>query len=142
MIGTGEYLFGQEAHLVANPNEGYCLLNWTEDGKILSTEQSYNFKVYKDKTLNANFELQLQIDEFNSDIHYKLYPNPANNILFLKGFENELLNISILSIDGRLIKQLQAKGINQIDIGELQNSIYLVRIMNSKIMVIKKIVKQ
>jgi len=82
------------------------------------------------------------INESGYDTRYKLYPNPVNDVLFVEGFENELTNISILSLEGKLLKQIKEKGMIQIDVSDLQNGIYLVKIVNSKIMITEKIVKQ
>jgi len=84
----------------------------------------------------------VQVNELYYDIRYKLYPNPAFNELYIEGAKEEIMNISIFSIDGKLLKQIHSKGIKQIDISDLQNGIYIIELVNPKIMVIKKIVKQ
>ena len=82
------------------------------------------------------------INETGYDIQYKLYPNPVKDKLFIEGFEDELTSISILSLDGKLLKQIKEKGMIQIYVRDLQNGIYLVKISNSKTTVTERIVKQ
>lgn len=55
--GTGSYVLNQSATLVASPNTGYEFVNWTENGSIVSTQQSYVFTVTSDMNLVANFQL-------------------------------------------------------------------------------------
>jgi photosystem II stability/assembly factor-like uncharacterized protein len=82
------------------------------------------------------------INELNSHTQLKLYPNPAHDILFFEGFENELTIISILSMNGELLKQINEKGIKQINLSDLQDGVYLIKIINSKTTFITRIVKQ
>ena len=82
------------------------------------------------------------INETGYDIQYKLYPNPVKDKLFIEGFEDELTSISILSLDGKLLKQIKEKGMIQIYVRDLQNGFYLVKISNSKTTVTARIVKQ
>ncbi len=82
------------------------------------------------------------INELNSDIQYKLYPNPANDILYIEGFEYESIDISVISLDGKLLIQKHEKGITYLNISDLQSGIYIIKIVNSKLMIIENIVKQ
>ena len=57
IIGTGIYVLGTNATLIASPNEGYAFNNWTLDGEIVSTEPSYTFMVTESVNLTANFDV-------------------------------------------------------------------------------------
>jgi hypothetical protein len=46
---------GSTCVLTAIPNEGYSFVNWTKDGAVVSTEQTYSFAVTEDAALVANF---------------------------------------------------------------------------------------
>ncbi len=78
----------------------------------------------------------------NSNKHFRFFPNPVNNVLYFEGIENEITEISVLTIDGKILKQMNEKGINQIDLSDLQKGTYLLKIINSKIIYFKKIIKQ
>jgi len=59
------------------------------------------------------------------------YPNPANNILCFSNPENEFCKISILIIEGKTIKQVSKKGINEMNIEDLPAGVYLLRIVKA-----------
>ena len=53
--GGGVYPGGALVPLVANPANGYQLLNWTENGSAVSSSANYSFIATGDRTLVANF---------------------------------------------------------------------------------------
>jgi ribosomal protein S16 len=53
--GSGSYSLNQTAQLVATPNMGFSFQSWTENGVVVSTNQSYSFTVTTNRTLVANF---------------------------------------------------------------------------------------
>lgn len=56
VTGEGEYNGGTMVTLSADAAAGYQFVNWTEDGVVVSTEQSYRFALFNDCHLVANFE--------------------------------------------------------------------------------------
>ena len=72
----------------------------------------------------------------------RTYPNPIDNILYFQGIDDENSIVSILSVDGKLLKQITKKGINQIDLNDIQKGIYILKISNSKLVYSKQIIKQ
>ena len=57
---------GSKIILQALAAEGYCFLNWTENGEEVSTDSRYQFNMYSDRNLKANFALILKDGEKNS----------------------------------------------------------------------------
>ncbi len=55
--GEGEYYYGQTATITAEPVEGYHFLNWMEDGNVITTDSTYEFEVFEEHQMVANFEL-------------------------------------------------------------------------------------
>ena len=55
ITGTGEYVVGAEATLIANANDGYQFVNWTLNGVVVSTSASYQFTVTEAANFVANF---------------------------------------------------------------------------------------
>ena len=53
--GDGEYESGSTATLIANPEDNYNFINWTENGTIVSSDISYSFQVSSNRSLEANF---------------------------------------------------------------------------------------
>lgn len=49
--GAGEYSLGSTATVTSSPNPGYEFVGWYENNQLLSSNQSYTFKVLSDRTL-------------------------------------------------------------------------------------------
>ena len=49
------FYLGQNCTLTATPNPGYMFYNWTRDGSVVSTSESYTFAVTGDMSFVANF---------------------------------------------------------------------------------------
>ena len=54
VTGGGELNFGY-ATLKAAAKEGYVFYRWTEEGKVLSTAESFNYLLYKPTTIKAEY---------------------------------------------------------------------------------------
>jgi hypothetical protein len=54
--GGGIYKHGDEVSVVANPNDGYIFLNWTENDSVVSEDTDYKFVIISDRNIIANFE--------------------------------------------------------------------------------------
>ena len=62
--GTGKYLEGEEAELVATENSGYKFLGWYDNNDTqVSSEKTYRFEVKGDITLTAKFEKDNEPEE-------------------------------------------------------------------------------
>jgi len=59
--GMGPFNQGSLVTLTATPNAGYSFLNWTENGTIVSTSSSYQLTMAGNKSLVANFTLNLVV---------------------------------------------------------------------------------
>ena len=55
VIGGGTYNQGSTCNLTATPSEGWHFVDWTENGKVVSTAATYSFVVTGNRTLVANF---------------------------------------------------------------------------------------
>lgn len=54
-IGASEYKFGISIKINTFPNNTNVFLNWTENGKIVSTKAEFNYQIGNDTKLIANF---------------------------------------------------------------------------------------
>ena len=68
--GMGIYAQGQTCTLVANPNEDFSFVNWTEDGVEVCTDTEYAFTVTESKHLVANFNRDNVIGEGTATNQY------------------------------------------------------------------------
>ena len=59
--GAGTFAQGSAVTVTAIPNTGYGFTNWTENGVIVSTNSSYQLTMAGNKTLVANFSVQLTV---------------------------------------------------------------------------------
>lgn len=57
--GAGTYSYGTSCTVTATPYQRYLFANWTENGTVVSTDQSYTFTVTTNRTLVANFEIPM-----------------------------------------------------------------------------------
>ena len=55
--GTGKYNHFQTCKLIATANSGYTFVNWTLDGKIVSSETTISFEVSSPSSYIANFKI-------------------------------------------------------------------------------------
>ncbi len=55
ITGSGTYTSGESVTLVATANAGYVFLNWSDNGSIVRTSQSYTFLIDSDHSPIANF---------------------------------------------------------------------------------------
>ena len=68
VIGAGTYEGGASCTVTATPNEGYYFVNWTENGKVVSSDASFNFIVTGDRALTARFALDGIIDFADTNV--------------------------------------------------------------------------
>jgi hypothetical protein len=57
--GAGTYDYGTSCTVTATPYQRYLFANWTENGTVVSTDQSYTFTVTANRNLVANFEIPM-----------------------------------------------------------------------------------
>jgi hypothetical protein len=139
----GVYFNGLPVKIEAIPAEGYTFLNWGNNGLISDTLNP----VFLD-TLNTSNIFDLSFDAYFYDIYtstseieksddFSLFPNPANNTLFLrsnKDFGSDL-NYQIININGHIVAEGKlAKGNKEASIGihAIPPSVYLLRLRNAK----------
>ena len=57
VTGEGTYDYGTSVTIAATVNVGYTFNNWTEDGEMVSTDESFTFTIADDHDFVANFTL-------------------------------------------------------------------------------------
>ncbi|WP_395061583.1 T9SS type A sorting domain-containing protein [Flavobacterium sp.] len=90
-----------------------------------------------------NFTSVLSTNEFLNS-KFSVYPNPTSGIVTVSSNDIAINNIQITDINGRTVKNINANGVNesQINISELSQGIYLMKIVSEQGSVTKKIVKE
>lgn len=74
--------------------------------------------------------------ESNYQYFVSIYPNPANNILYIELMENA--KIQILSLSSQVLLDLDAAQIHQIDLSEFSQGVYFVRVNNETLRFVKQ----
>lgn len=128
ITGGGNYNDGATVTLTATPNTGYEFVGWTENGNEVSMVNPYTFTISEDRTIVAEFEAILGIDEINFN-SITIYPNPTNSILNIDANENTY--IKILNVLGAVVatQNLQT-GKNTVDVSTLTNGVYFIQTAN------------
>lgn len=124
--GDGIYKHGDTVYAMANLNENYDFLNWSDDnGNVLTTNPQYVFEVKQDVNLIANFVYVDAVDE-NDMSNIYVYPNPASDFIIIENenFDQELL---IYDMTGKIVlkKKLDSDE-NRIDVRSLENGTYII----------------
>ncbi|MGB0403967.1 MAG: peptidylprolyl isomerase [Salibacteraceae bacterium] len=58
----------------------------------------------------------------------QIYPNPANNELFIQGFSDRTITIELLDLNGRLVKEVKPQSENySLDVSSLENGVFILR---------------
>jgi hypothetical protein len=90
------------------------------------------------KTYQVHFTLAVGLDEPGMKSDIRVFPNPANDRIYLKGTENT--DIRFFNITGQQVMAVYGFGGNSIDVSSLENGIYTVQIvMKDNTIVNKKI---
>ena len=123
ILGAGTYIAGSIATIAAIPVDGYIFVKWSDD----TNNNPKEIYVDHDIMLAAFFEFT-SVDE-NGTENISLYPNPANDKLYLEGIKEEC-EISIYNAIGTKVKTTTLQGDSEINISDLPAGLYLVRMGN------------
>lgn len=134
--GGGIYKHGDEVSVVANPNDGYIFLNWTENDSVLSEDDDYTFIITSDRNFIANFE---KIEEPEDPIEpidptesveeyvssYNLYPNPASDFIMIENANQ--YDVTMYDMSGRIILEEKPND-GRINVSHLPDGTYVVSV--------------
>ena len=130
ILGAGTYTEGSIATIAAIPADGFYFKRW-DDG---TTDNPKQVLVDHDIVLAAFFEFT-SVDE-NSSESFSLYPNPANNKIYIEGLEGEH-EVQIYNAFGMLVMTTDI-GVGEINIEKLTAGLYFIRINGHALRFIKE----
>jgi hypothetical protein len=139
--GGGVYHAGSTATVTATANPGYRFVNWS----IGITDNPYSFVVTSDITLTAYFEALQAIDDVSGDIRCTIFPNPAHDAttINLSGANGKVL-ITVVDMSGRTVasqtQECSSDCVMTMEVADLAQGAYFVRITGDKINVVKKLI--
>ena len=112
------------------------------------SQEDYTFKIGKG-TYDRRFTIQFKSNEILGDddaglANISVYPNPTSNILNIQSPEAKVNTVEIFDVSGRVLRNINLSSTThyQIDLSNLQNAIYFVKINTEIGAVTKQIVKQ
>jgi len=103
----------------------------------------FNFDLQREYTYSLNVTGTTLVENYiTNQKEIEIYPNPVINTIYFEGLESDASNISILSIDGKNLKQINGFGIKQMDINDLPAGVYIIRIVKKDCLISRKLIKQ
>jgi endoglucanase len=72
----------------------------------------------------------LGIQNLTSGISVKLYPNPANDHIFITS--SDVNEVKIMDVSGRLMKEKKDKGISSVDVSDLMAGFYVIHLFRNR----------
>jgi hypothetical protein len=102
-----------------------------------STTVCNNFSTPDTETLQYNF---LSNTDFSFNDFVKLYPNPSSGIIYVQGLDAKVNRVAVYDISGKTVKTKMDSSGNSLDLTDLREGIYFVKIETEKGIVNRKIV--
>ena len=136
---------GDSIFVSASAAPEYEFVNWTVDSIVVSTDPCLTFTVTKPCTLIANFTKKTDVIDITESTTINIYPNPTTGELRITNYELRIEGIEIFDVYGRMQKSRKAEEQKRewnMDISDLLNGIYFVKIQTDNGVVVKKLVKQ
>ncbi|MES2397701.1 MAG: LamG-like jellyroll fold domain-containing protein [Bacteroidota bacterium] len=100
----------------------------------------YNAPVVTNTTINT-IETLIGIKDVNINGLFKIYPNPANDKLFVSVNKNSTGNIVITDVLGKKVKQIKTTELKtEINISDLQSGIYFITLTQENMNSVQKII--
>ena len=141
--GNYQLPYGHSIKLTANPDENWKLSKWVVNNEE-SSDNPINIGITQDITAIAHFEWFNSISKINQK-GINIYPNPANESLFIEFNETDNVNsISITDISGNIVTNINSfSELNQIeiDLANYTSGIYFVLINTDNGVEVFKFVK-
>ena len=133
-VGSGTYPQGLRIGIAAVPAEGYRFSHWSDN----STDNPRHFTVSGDVTLTAHFTASSQgVPTLDKSVAIDIYPNPTTGFITLSQFAEK---VEVLDTWGRLVAV--AENVINMDLSDLADGTYTLRISTQGTVVLKKVVKR
>jgi hypothetical protein len=131
--GANTYPSGEMITLRAFPNNGWVFSKWTENGRTVSTSETYSAYIDNNRNLVANF-VSLVGRQFYQPPSFKIYPNPTDGQLIIENSTHSqalIAEISLVNAAGECIYRNNENFSDKmvIDIAGSNPGIYNLRIL-------------
>ena len=138
---TGDNTYGSTVTVSIEPNEDYEFLNWTENGTVVSEEESYTFTLTANHNLVAHLHCVASVGE-NSHQALNIYPNPVSDKLVIETSE-AIGFVEIYNLTGAMVVSQECNSEKaEIDVNNLHEGIYFIRITTDAAILTRRFVKR
>ena len=136
VTGSGQYLHGDTATIMAVANNGFHFVQWNDS----CMENPRKVVVTSDTTFSAIFGTNPPIATNDNEVSETLifYPNPTSNTITFN--RTDILKVEVLDGMGRLLMDIENKHI--IDLSKLSEGLYTLRITLPEGIAVRKAIKQ
>lgn len=135
--GAGNYVYNDTVTLVATPTpHNKCKFDKWNDG---DTNAKRSFIISQDTTFTANFiidDTKVTTTDYNNNI--TVYPNPTNDKLFIESNNIVINKIEVFNVIGKCI---YTSNNSNIDLGQYENGMYIIRLTTTEGNIIKRVIK-
>jgi len=122
--------------LKASPYLGYVFEKWS-DG---NTDNPRTAVITSDTSFTAIFKSEVAVEEVSENNNCMLYPNPVHTIVNIDNGEVAMQELLLYDVSGRLLKAISVHATQtSLDVSDLQNGIYLIKITTRDAAFVRKI---
>ena len=141
IMGVGSYDYGQICTLSIEPYENYTFIHWTENGVVVSEEQSFSFTVEESHSFVAHLSYYDGVDE-NHAMSIDIYPTPATNTLTVTTSQ-PVKKWEVFSASGTKLYSLDERaGMIELPVSHLAPGVYMIRMTTNNAVFTRKFVKK
>ena len=133
VYGSDAYAHNTIASISAYPNTGYKFSHWNDN----NTENPRDILVTQDSSFVAYFVEDIGVDEVDILESISVYPNPATSMVSIN--VDGVLKIDVFDMNGRTL--ISKEYSNKIDISEIPDGVYTIKVVMPQGEAIRKIVK-
>lgn len=122
---------GVTIHFSNNSQKNYFL---DEIIKISFPENSIMFQASNESTYPLNsiskitFGTISALPEYKSELHFEVFPNPATDFIYVKGYFTEQFRYNIFNLQGEILMQGMTNTSEAISIAAIEKGIYILRV--------------
>lgn len=147
LTGTCVERFGNEPHIDLDNSFGPFPGYQNCPGAIIEYD-ILTFRCYSDENFETYNPTEIECEyltELNEPIllDLRIYPNPTNGEFIIENLDSNPIRIELYSSNGQLIEQFDFKlSVNRINISDLNNGLYFIKLITERNSTIKKIIKK
>jgi Secretion system C-terminal sorting domain len=135
------------SYWVISFSELYTLnaLNQISSIRYIASDPQYDYSTLYSKVVYKYCgDISLPSNEIHENLAFTISPNPTNHTLFINAHEEKDLNgvIQIVDVLGNIIRSEKINNLREIDVSNLSNGIYFLKIHVDKSIGVKKFIVQ